>query len=150
MVSNVLILVWLFIYCFYGNLITWKCLQVADFAYHSQFYNYPNDLKIFTLLMIQRSQRPFYITGYKITRCSLENYSRVCFEWNWFQSDNKIWLKCFVFTVFEHCRVILHALQKSVVKLLLKGHFLIHLQTEKWKSENFGESVHSHRWQLAH
>ncbi|XP_055307137.1 uncharacterized protein LOC129571372 [Sitodiplosis mosellana] len=75
-VSNFLILVWLFVYCFYGNLITWKCLQVADFAYHSKFYNYPNDLKIFTLLMMERSQRPFYITGYKITKCSLESYTR--------------------------------------------------------------------------
>lgn len=79
-VSNFLILVWLLVYCFYGNLITSKCLQVADFVYESQFYNYPHDLKIFTLLMMQRSQRPFYITGYKITMCSLESYSRV--RWN--------------------------------------------------------------------
>lgn len=76
-VSNILIMVWLFVYCYYGNLISWKSEQVADFAYNSHFYKYPLDLRIFTLFMIHRSQRPFIITGYKITRCSLESYGRV-------------------------------------------------------------------------
>lgn len=76
-VSNTLILVWLFVYCFYGHLISFKCTQVGEFAYHSKFYQYPIELKWFTIFMIARSQRPFFITGYRITKCSLESYSRV-------------------------------------------------------------------------
>lgn len=76
-VANILIIVWLFIYCFYGHLISWKCQQIGDFTYHSLFYKYPLDLRMFTLFMITRSQRPFYITGYKLTKCSLDSYARV-------------------------------------------------------------------------
>lgn len=76
-ISTILGLVWLFLNCFYGNLITIKLEQVADFAYESVFYKYPNDLRIFTLMTMCRSQRPFFITGYKITQCSLESYKRV-------------------------------------------------------------------------
>lgn len=76
-VSIVLIMVWLFVYCFYGSLINWKLGQVGEFAYNSQFYKYPEELRLFTLFMIARSQRPFYITGYYITKCSLESYARV-------------------------------------------------------------------------
>lgn len=76
-VANFLIIVWLFIYCFYGHLISWKCREIGDFTYCSLFYKYPLDLRMFTLFMITRSQRPFYITGYKLTKCSLDSYARV-------------------------------------------------------------------------
>lgn len=76
-VSNTLILVWLFVYCFYGHLISSKFAEIGEYAYHSTFYQYPIDLKWFTLFIIARSQRPFFITGCRITKCSLESYSRV-------------------------------------------------------------------------
>lgn len=76
-VSNMLIMGWLFVYCFFGSLLNWKCGQVGEFAYHSKFYEYPMELKLFTLFMIERSQRPFFITGFRITKCSLESYAQV-------------------------------------------------------------------------
>lgn len=76
-VSNLLIIVWLFIYCFFGHLISSKCAQVGDIAYQSRFYEYPTDFKMYTLFIIARSQRPFFITGYKLTKCSLETYTNV-------------------------------------------------------------------------
>lgn len=76
-VSVALVMVWLYVYCSFGQLITSKCEQISDIAYESTFYHYPIDLRIFTLMAIGRAQKPFYITGYKITQCSLHSYRRV-------------------------------------------------------------------------
>lgn len=70
-------MVWLFVYCYFGHIISCKGEEVANFAYNSMFYKYPLKLQIFTFFIISRSQRTFFITGYRITKCSLESFARV-------------------------------------------------------------------------
>lgn len=79
-VSSMLVLVWLYIYCGFGDLVSVKCEQISQFAYDAHFYKYPTDLNIFTLMTINQAQRPFFISGFKLTRCSLDSYKRVSFQ----------------------------------------------------------------------
>lgn len=77
--SSMLVLVWLYIYCAFGNLVSAKCEQISQFAYDAHFYKYPIDLNIFTIMTILQAQKPFFITGFKMTHCSLDSYRRVSF-----------------------------------------------------------------------
>lgn len=115
-VSCILILVWLFVYCYYGHLISSKSDQVAAFAYNSKFYKYPLDLRMFTMMLMLRSQQSFFITGFFITRCSLESYARVkklySIENIYFVSND--FLKKYFPTVYKLGNFNLHVIQKHI------------------------------------
>lgn len=76
-VSVILIVVWLFIYCHFGQMITDQCADVDKMAYNSLYYLYPLKLRQFTLLTIAQSRKPFYFTGFKMMKCSMESFTRV-------------------------------------------------------------------------
>ena len=77
MQANMLVIVWLFIYCYYGQGVTSKFTQVADEAYESALYKYPRELQPYLILIIARAQEPFHFTGYKMVRCTLDTYKKV-------------------------------------------------------------------------
>lgn len=66
-----------FIFCFFGNNVTIKFNETAVHAYNSSWYLCPIHLQRYIILMMQRSQRPLYLTGYKVTRCSLDSFTSV-------------------------------------------------------------------------
>lgn len=65
------------IYCYFGNLVTTKYAEISDRAYQSLWYEQPKKTKRFTILIIQRAQRPFYFTAMGIFKCSLDTMERV-------------------------------------------------------------------------
>lgn len=77
MVANMLIVVWLYIYCFFGDNITRKCGDVSEIAFDLNFFMYPVALQRYLILIMAVAQKPFYITGLQITRCSLESFKKV-------------------------------------------------------------------------
>lgn len=110
MVANMLIIVWLFIYCFFGQLITTKCAKVAEYAYGSAFYKYPLHLQMHTLFTLQRAQRPFYITGFTLAKCSLDSFTKV----NYVQKGNESNRLTFSsFSVVEYGCLYLHGSEES-------------------------------------
>lgn len=76
-VANMLIVVWLFIYCFFGDSMTQKCGEVNEIVFDLTFYMYPIALQRYLILIMAVAQKPFYITGLQITRCSLESFKKV-------------------------------------------------------------------------
>lgn len=95
MTTLALILI-IFIFCYYGNMVTWECHLVSISAYDTLWYLYPIQMQKHIILIMQRSQRPFLFTGFKITICSLQSFTNVsqppsCFTavdatvcWKWF------------------------------------------------------------------
>lgn len=75
-VANMLILVCLYIYCLFGDIITRRCQEINDIAYSLQFYTHPVKLQPTITLIMAAAQKPHYITGYKITQCSLESFKK--------------------------------------------------------------------------
>lgn len=61
----------LFVYCYFGQKINSKFAEVADASYALLWHQHPLNVQKYTILMLMRSQRPFFFTGYFIY-CSLE------------------------------------------------------------------------------
>lgn len=64
--------------CFFGNVLTNSLIEVADYAYDSEWYNYPNKSRAYVAFMIQSAQKPFFISAYGIMPCTIENLLKVC------------------------------------------------------------------------
>lgn len=67
----------MFIYCYVGNIVTVKCFNVSLIAYQSLWYRYPTNLQFYVMQIIRFSQKPFYLSGYGVMRCSLESFTSV-------------------------------------------------------------------------
>lgn len=65
------------LFCYFGNLVTAQFIEVADIAYLTIWYDYPLPLQPFVMLMMARAQKPKLITGFKMTRCTLESFKNV-------------------------------------------------------------------------
>lgn len=76
MTTTALVLI-LFIFCYYGNMVTSECQLVSISAYDTLWYLYPIELQKYIIPIMQRSQQPFYFTGFKITVCSLQSFTNV-------------------------------------------------------------------------
>lgn len=50
---------------------------IADAAYKSGWYEYPNECQKYLILIMARSQTPFYLTGFKLYKCSLISFTSV-------------------------------------------------------------------------
>lgn len=68
----------LVIYCYFGQKITNKFAEVADVCYSLLWYEHPLNLQKYTILILMRSQRPFFFRGYFfLSGCSLETLKLV-------------------------------------------------------------------------
>lgn len=76
--TTIAILLIIFIFCYFGHMVTTECAMVADFVYNASWYRYPIYLQKSTLFIIARSQQPFYFTAYKMYKCTLQSFSSVC------------------------------------------------------------------------
>lgn len=66
-----------FIYCYFGNRITSKSLQIGETAYAIEWYLLPPHIQKVIQLIILRSQCEIYFTGFSVIVCSLEMYKKV-------------------------------------------------------------------------
>lgn len=74
------------IYCYFGNRITSKSMQISETAYAMEWYRLPQHMQMVIKLIILRSHREIYISGFQVIVCSLEMFKKVkCFifklEW---------------------------------------------------------------------
>lgn len=83
-VSVTVITMNLFIFCYFGEKITGKFAEVADACYCSHWYDYPLKQQKYAILMLIRTQRPFYFTGYFISACSLATFKAVSGAFHFF------------------------------------------------------------------
>lgn len=128
MVANMLILVWLYIYCYSGQTVTSNSIEMLDVAYNSLFYMYPKKLQYYLILIMARSQSPFYIRGYKMMNCTLENFSKVRKIYEKYTGDGII--NTFFLTANKYVDINLYGFQKipkplSEVCFNKVHHFLI-------------------------
>lgn len=76
-VGAIIVTFLLFIYCWLGSIIALSALQINNAIYNSIWYSQSIDVQKSILLMIIRSQKPFYLTGYHMLRSSLEDFGNV-------------------------------------------------------------------------
>lgn len=70
-------LVILFMYFYMGQKYHSLLMGLSDAIYQTKWHGYPRSVRRFILLMILRSQRPFYLSAYGMMTLTLENYVRV-------------------------------------------------------------------------
>lgn len=63
-----------FVYFYLGQQFHTQTMALSDEIYEVKWYQYPCSIQRFVPLMIQRSQRPFYLSAYGITTLNLENF----------------------------------------------------------------------------
>lgn len=63
--------------CYFPNKITTYCSDIGNIVYQSEWYRLSPKLQKYLQLVIKRSQRPVFLHGFKIIRCSMETFSKV-------------------------------------------------------------------------
>lgn len=64
----------LFVFYYIGHILTMQMVNLSDTIYTSEWYRYPLKVQQLLRLMIVRSQKRFYISGYGVLACTLENF----------------------------------------------------------------------------
>lgn len=67
----------LYLYCYYGKLVTDNYLLFADYAYEINWYKLSPDLQKIFILIISNSQQPLYYNGFGIMNLKLETLTGV-------------------------------------------------------------------------
>lgn len=70
----------LFVFYYFGHILTMQLLNLCDLIYLSEWYLYPLNVQRCVTLILLRSQKPFYISGYGIMACNLENFLGVSIQ----------------------------------------------------------------------
>lgn len=67
----------LFIFFYLGQNIHSNSMDLSNMVYQTDWHRYPRSVRRFVLLMILRSQKPFYLSAYGIMTLNYENYVTV-------------------------------------------------------------------------
>lgn len=59
---------------YFGQSFNSNMMELSITIYQSEWYQYPRSVQRFVLLMMQRSQRPFYFSAYGLMELHLQNY----------------------------------------------------------------------------
>lgn len=126
----------LFMYSFYGTILTQEGLQVAhSICTHFNWYEFsPRNRKIL-LLFIQRAQKPVTLTGMKVFDCSLDTFMKVGISVVIIESQKK-----FICLPFRFIKP--QCLPWRCCKVSLINHSTGYQQTHH--PHNFGRPVGSH------
>lgn len=71
MMSNI------FIYCYFGQLVTDSYEMMTDCVCNMDWYKQPNKTQKYFILMIANMQKPVYFHGFEITRLDLNTFVNV-------------------------------------------------------------------------
>lgn len=66
-----------YVLCHFVTGLTWKALSVANIIYDTPWYELPKSQQNAVSIILQRAQKPFYLSGMGILDCSLETYLNV-------------------------------------------------------------------------
>lgn len=76
-------LMWTFTLCYMGTSTTHLMSEIGDMVYNRNWYSYPTYLRQYIIMIIARSQRTIYFTGFQIVDCTLEVFTKV----NWHSTN---------------------------------------------------------------
>lgn len=68
---------WPFLYCYFATIASDRVLNVGKKTFDSNWYDFPQDLQKYIVLIISRSQKPIYFTGLGLVHCTLETLGKV-------------------------------------------------------------------------
>lgn len=114
LVTLLVIIANIFIYCYFGQNVTTKFSEVADIFYELHWYDYPMTEQKYVIMMLTRAQRPFYFSGYFISSCSLPTFKLVSTNEDSYKFVYYILILRFV--DYEQCFHIFYGAQKSGMK----------------------------------
>lgn len=66
----------MYLYCFAGAIFTSNCQMFADILFDSNWFEIPNHLQKYFIVMIAQTQRPMYLEGYGLIRLSMETFGK--------------------------------------------------------------------------
>lgn len=69
-----------FIACRYAERLTTQSFAIADIVYESIWYDLPNEIQKYFILIIQRSHVAFHLHGFQIINVSMEKFLEVRFD----------------------------------------------------------------------
>lgn len=81
MVSLFISLEWVFIFCYLATRATTAMTTIPRYVYDVNWYEYPLELREYCQIVLMRSQQPFYFTGFKVIKCTLETFTKVLNEY---------------------------------------------------------------------
>lgn len=70
-------LFWPALICYFGTFAKDRIECVADAAYDTNWYEYPDGVKKHMILIIARAQEPIFFMGYGVVRATLEVFGKV-------------------------------------------------------------------------
>lgn len=70
-------LAWTFLLCFFATSAAESLTSIGNIAFNSNWYRYPSRIQRHSVLLIARSQKPIYFSGFKMVRCTLESFAKV-------------------------------------------------------------------------
>lgn len=76
-VCSLCAMVWPFLLCYSATAATLAISNVTEIAFNSHWYVYPLGLRKCVLLIIARSQKLVYFTGFKLIRCTLITFTKL-------------------------------------------------------------------------
>lgn len=75
--ANFFILQLFFSFCYLGDQMTSKALQVNESIYCSEWYNYSTNMQMLLIIIMKRSQKPYILNGYSLVYLSLKSFKEV-------------------------------------------------------------------------
>lgn len=70
-------LIWPFLFCYFANLTIEHIGRIDETSYNSNWYEFPNEIKKYLILIIARSQKPIHFNGLGMFHCTLEAFGKV-------------------------------------------------------------------------
>lgn len=67
----------LLLYCYFGELTTESYAMMSDCVYNMDWYEQPNELQRYFVLMIQNMQKPIYYHGFEVANLDLRTFIKV-------------------------------------------------------------------------
>ena len=67
----------LFLYCFFGKMVTDMFSQISEYLYESNWYELPIELQKNFILAIQNAQLPLQYNGFEVAVLNLETFCAV-------------------------------------------------------------------------
>lgn len=78
----------LFIYCYFGKLATESYEKMTDYLVQSNWYEHPNNLQKYLILIIANTQTPVVYHGFNIAVLDLQTFSKVI-SYNYLLGEKK-------------------------------------------------------------
>lgn len=70
-------LIWLFLFCYFGDEVTSRFIEISDLTYDCPWHLYPNKLRKNFKLMMLVAQKPVYLEGIAGIKCTRIMFKKV-------------------------------------------------------------------------